>query len=826
MNGNRENFSQPASMLTSETKRRIDACRDVLVGKLPQPSNQVELITLALIYKFMDDLDEESVKLGGKRSFFTGELAKYRWRNLLPQTVSADERVTLFSEGVEALGHPKKAAHLPGLFRDIFRNAFLKFRDGRILTMFLTEVNGFAYSHSEELGNAFEYLLQCTGAQGENGQFRTPRHIIDFIVACLDPQPGDKILDPACGTGGFLVSAYRHILAHSTSPGSTMPGDQLTHAQRQKVYGNLAGYDVDDQMVKLSKVNLFLHGFPDPAIHIYDTLSNDARWHEKADLILANPPFMTPKGGVTPHTKFRIAAKKAEVLFTDYIAEHLSGDGRGGVIVPNGIVATTQNAYVKLRRFLVEDSLVAVVSLPAGVFKPYSGVKTSILLLDKKLARTAKEILFLKITADGFDLGDKRNPIGANDLPEAERVVKAWFKAVGEAQAFEPEARGGVTWQAVERKQVLELSGVPLNAERFAGEEAGYDGHHETAKLGDLLEIQSGFPFKSELFNDTDGFPLIRIRNINPSSTTTKYRGDYPPEFVVNNGDLLIGMDGEFNATLWQGGPALLNQRVCRLHNFKDCLKEYVFYMMRRCLKEIEDGTSAVTVKHISVKQIAAIEIPLPPLEEQRRIVAEIEGYQKVLDGARQILDALEHQLHIEPDWELVPFGTICENLDGKRRPITKSDRKPGPYPYYGASGIVDSVADYIFDEPLLLVSEDGANLLARSTPIAFSVSGKIWVNNHAHVVRFPDMATQRFVEHYLNSISIANYVTGAAQPKLNQAQLNSIEIPLPPLPEQRRLVAELDAEAAQMDSVRALLPRFEAKIQRVLARVWGNGPK
>lgn len=127
-------------------------------------------------------------------------MAKYRWRNLLPQTVSAEERVTLFSEGMEALGSPKKAAHLPGLFRDIFRNAFLKFRDGRILTLFLTEVNGFAYSHSEELGNAFEYLLQCMGTQGENGQFRSPRHIIGFMVACLDPQPGDRILDPACGT--------------------------------------------------------------------------------------------------------------------------------------------------------------------------------------------------------------------------------------------------------------------------------------------------------------------------------------------------------------------------------------------------------------------------------------------------------------------------------------------------------------------------------------------------------------------------------------------------------------------------------------------------
>ena len=334
-------------MLTAETKRRLDASRDILVGKLPLPTDQIELITLALIYKFMDDLDEESVRLGGKRSFFVGPLEKYRWRALLPQTVSADERMNLFAEGIEAIG---KSEHLPALFRDIFRNSFLKFRDGRILTLFLNEVNGFVYSHSEELGNAFEYLLKTMGIQAENGQFRTPRHIIDFMVACLDPQPSDRILDPACGTGGFLVSCYKHILAQHTSPGSTIAGDKLTHDQRQKLYSNLAGYDVTDLMVKLSKVNLFLHGFPDPAIHIYDTLTNDARWNEKADLILANPPFMTPKGGVSPHTKFRVSAKKSEVLFTDYIAEHLTPDGRGAVIVPNGIVATTQNAYVKLRK--------------------------------------------------------------------------------------------------------------------------------------------------------------------------------------------------------------------------------------------------------------------------------------------------------------------------------------------------------------------------------------------------------------------------------------------------------------------------------------------
>jgi type I restriction enzyme M protein len=481
-------------VLTSETKRRIQACRDVLVGKLPLPTDQVELITLALIYKFMDDLDEESVAMGGKRSFFNGPLAKYRWRALLAQTVSADQRVALFSEGLEAIGHAKTGAHLPALFRDIFRNAFLKFRDGRILTLFLTEVNGFAYSHSEELGNAFEFLLQSMGTQGENGQFRTPRHIIDWIVACLDPQPTDKILDPACGTGGFLVSAYKHILQKHTSRGSSIPGDKLGHEQRQRLYANFTGYDITDLMVKLSKVNLFLHQFPSPTVHIYDTLSNDGRWNEKADLILANPPFMTPKGGVTPHTKFRVPAKKAEVLFTDYIAEHLTPDGRAGIIVPNGIVATTQNAYVRLRRFLVEDSLVAVVSLPAGVFKPYSGVKTSILFLDKKLARKTDKILFLKITADGFDLGDQRRAIEADDLPEAERVMKAWFKG-----KLGPDFASPLPWKAVAKSELLEHRSASLQAEQFLGIAVENDSEHQIVRLGDVCETTSGgTPLKSK----------------------------------------------------------------------------------------------------------------------------------------------------------------------------------------------------------------------------------------------------------------------------------------------------------------------------------------
>ena len=173
--------------------------------------------------------------------------------------------------------------------------------------------------------------------------------------------------------------------------------------------------------------------------------------------------------------------------------------------MPNGIVATTQNAYVKLRKFLVEDSLVAVVSLPAGVFKPYSGVKTSILLLDKKLARQTKEILFLKITADGFDLGDKRNPIEANDLPEAERVVKAWF-----AGKLDESTTTSVAWKAVEKTTLLENRSVNLQSEPYLGEKTR-ESSFEIVKLGDVAEIISGQSPPGESYNESgNGLPFYQ----------------------------------------------------------------------------------------------------------------------------------------------------------------------------------------------------------------------------------------------------------------------------------------------------------------------------
>ena len=299
-------------MLDSATKKRIDTCRDILVGKVPDPKSQVEQITLALIYKFMDDMDNEAVEWGGAPSFFSGDYAKFAWSRLLHPAMSGAEMLLLYSEALATMGNN---AYLPDLFRHIFKHAVLPYRDPVTLRSFLKEINGFRYTHSEDLGDAFEYLLLVMDSQGDAGQFRTPRHIIDFIVEIVAPQKHDRVLDPACGSAGFLIAAYKKILRDNAArypapsqEGRMVMGGLLTAAERQKLLTNITGYDISPDMVRLSLVNLYLHGFANPQILEYDTLTSDAHWGETFDVILANPPFMTPKGGIRPHNRFAIQA--------------------------------------------------------------------------------------------------------------------------------------------------------------------------------------------------------------------------------------------------------------------------------------------------------------------------------------------------------------------------------------------------------------------------------------------------------------------------------------------------------------------------------------
>ena len=242
-------------------------------------------------------------------------------------------------------------------------------------------------------------------------------------------------------------------------------------------------------------------------------------------------------------------------------------------------------------------------------------------------------------------------------------------------------------------------------------------------------------------------------------------------------------------------------------------LQKYIYYWLNTLPNELIDGDH----KRQWISNFANKEIPIPPLAIQAEIVRILDTFTALTAELTAELTARKKQYNYYRD-QLLTFAEgqaewktleeMAENLDSMRKPITSSLREPGEIPYYGASGIVDYVKDYIFDGDFLLVSEDGANLLARSTPIAFSISGKSWVNNHAHVLKFDTYAERRFVEFYLNSIDLTPYISGAAQPKLNQKNLNSIRIPNPSPKEKERIVSILDKFETLTNSISEGLPR------------------
>ena len=812
-------------MLDTETRRRIDTARDILVGKVPDPKSQVEQITIALIYKFMDDMDAKSEEFGGERQFFAGEFAQYGWASLMHGGLSGHDVLNLYADGITRM--PENPG-IPPLFRDIFNNAYLPYRDPETLRAFLKVIDEFTYDHSERLGDAFEYLLSVLGSQGDAGQFRTPRHIIDFIVAIIDPKKDETVLDPACGTAGFLISSWKHIeKAETDEKGNS----KLTPDDKGRLAQNFSGYDISPDMVRLSRVNMYLHGFAQPRIHEYDTLTSEDRWNEFADVILANPPFMSPKGGIRPHNRFSVKSKRSEVLFVDYMAEHLTPEGRAGIIVPEGIIFQSQNAHKQLRKKLVEDYLVAVISLPAGVFNPYSGVKTSILILDRKLANQTDHIAFFKVENDGFDLGAQRRAIANNDLPMVREGISQYL---ADLQSDKPAAFFGEDSSDIVAEQTVKYikgviqhpTGLIVGRERIAADGEynlsgeryrNQDTRTSSYKLVPFervcsLEYGASLPKKARM----DGpFPVMGSNGIS----------GYHNKYLIEGPAIIVGRKGSAGEVVYVEEncyPIDTTFYVKRVNpDTTDTL--YLYHLLKTLdLSSLRDGAGIPGLNRNDV--YSRFKLPVPSLEVQREIVDEIENYQRVISGAKAVIDNYKPRLKIDPDWPIVKLGDTSEVLDRLRKPITKSDRKTGPYPYYGATGIIDWVDDYIFDEPLVLIGEDGAKW-GVGEKTAFAIEGKAWINNHAHVLRTdPGSVNNEFLITILNQYDLTPYISGVTVPKLNQRMLNSIPIPLPTMETQITLVKELCFEKTLVANNQKLVISMEKKITKAIERVWDGG--
>ncbi len=834
-------------MLDNITKKNIDNCRDVLVGKVPDPKSQIEQITLALIYKFMDDMDKESMELGGKPKFFTGEYEKFSWRKLLVPSLSGKEMLDLYSDALDTL---QTNANLPELFRNIFKNAYLPYRDPATLKMFLKYIDEFEYSHSEKLGDAFEYLLSVMGSQGDAGQFRTPRHIIDFIAACLNPQKNESVADPACGTSGFLLSAYKHILSQNTDKRS---GDKLTPDDRKKLAENFVGYDISPDMVRLSLVNMYLHGFATPKIFEYDTLSSEDRWNETFDVILANPPFMTPKGGIRPHKKFGVQANKAEVLFTDYIAEHLNKNGRAGIVVPNGIVATTQTAYKQLRKMLVEDSLIAVVSLPAGCFQPYSGVKTSVLMLDKGLVKKSDNILFIKVSNDGYDLGAQRNAHDKNDLPFALEAFTAFKESIASSKPFDQKKNSSIC-TLVEKSKILANSDIVLINDRYIEGKAILT-EYDLVKLEEICGFKRG-PFggslKKEIFVPKGNLVYEQNHAINNDFDFGRYfiddlKFEEMKGFEVKPNDLLIscsGTMGKIAIVPKSARKGIINQALLKLTpNIEKVNSIYLKKVLET--DEIQEkyfrNQEGAAIQNVaSVKVLKDIEIPLPPLEIQEQIVMEIEGYQKIIDGAKMVIDNYKPTISIKPEWEMVELDALCDKItDGSHfSPDTVSEG----YSYVTVRDITDCKIDLIGCKKInqkayLELVKSGCK--PQKNDVLFSKDGTV---GKVALVDFNEdfvvLSSLAIIRPTLNKISppflsfilqsdfalnqAINLKGGVAIKRVVLKDLKTIKIPNLTLIEQQEITRRIESEQQLVLANKQLITIFEQKIKDKINEVWG----
>lgn len=820
-------------MLDTETKRRIDTARDILVGKVPDPKSQVEQITIALIYKFMDDMDKEAISFGGKTTFFTGEYEQYSWTNIFDTKVGGHEMLTLYGEAIVKLNlNP----NIPQLFRDIFKNAYLPYRDPETLKLFLKTINEFSYDHSEKLGDAFEYLLSIMGSQGDAGQFRTPRHIIDFIVEIIQPKKSETICDPACGTAGFLISSYKHILQANSKKSK---GDLLTPDDRNKMTKNFVGYDISPDMVRLSLVNMYLHGFTTPSIYEYDTLTSEDRWSEYFDVIIANPPFMSPKGGIKPHKKFTVQANRSEVLFVDYIAEHIHpSKGRAGIIVPEGIIFQSATAYKALRKMLVDKNyLYAVVSLPAGVFNPYSGVKTSILLMDKTLAKKTDKILFVKIENDGFDLGAQRREIDKNDLPFALSVLQEYNRLChaerSEASITEQIlrfAQNDKNVLLVDKKKIGEKEDYNLSVDRYRLNDGVKQSHFEMVRLGDVCEFQSGSRDKGGALSE--GIPSIGGEQISEDGKIRFDKMKYISEGhfssmkkgILQANDVLIVKDG---ATTGKTGfyfgdfkKAAVNEHVYIFRSNEKVLPYFLYhtvrannfqFVLKKYIKGIIGGISS---------EVSDIEIPLPPIEIQQQIVSKIESYQAIINGAKQVVENYKPQIEIKDDWEIVELGSVLKLSSG--RGLTQKNIQQGNFPVYGGNGINGYHNEYFLEEPIIVIGRVGA--YCGSIHVT---EPKSWVtDNGLYVTEYLREINQNYLAQMLVHLELNQFAKVGGQPSISQSTVYEQSIPLPSLSEQQEIVKRIEQEQQLVNGSKQLIAIFEQKIKDEINKLWKQEPK
>jgi len=444
-------------MITGELKSKVDSVWNAFAaGGLSNPLEVIEQITYLLFIKRLDDLHTAKekqatlLKTDIKDAVFNSEQQDLRWsrfKNADAQSMfdTVDTKVFPFIKAFS--GEDTTYAHF-------MKDARFSIPTAALLAKVVDLIDQIPMEDRDTKGDVYEYMLGKIATAGRNGQFRTPRHIIKMMVEMMAPKPTDIVCDPACGTGGFLVSTYEYLFEHHGK--DIFPDKTLNHHFYNKLFN---GFDFDNTMLRIGSMNMTLHGVDNPNIRYKDSLSEEHAGDTNVySLVLANPPFAgsLDYDSTAKDLQKIVKTKKTELLFLALFLRLLKTGGRAAVIVPDGVLFGSSNAHKELRRMLVEDQkLDGIISMPSGVFKPYAGVSTAILLFTKTNSGGTENVWFYDMKADGFSLDDKRAELdGAkhenNNIPD---ILTRWRSLSGS-----PPYKGGVA--------AASADGVVLSGER------------------------------------------------------------------------------------------------------------------------------------------------------------------------------------------------------------------------------------------------------------------------------------------------------------------------------------------------------------------------
>lgn len=679
-------------------------------------------------------------------------------------------------------------------FKDV-HNEELFYQNGKILVEMVQLFQNYRIIGSADvqmLGDLFEQLLNKGFKQNE-GQFFTPTPITRFIWDSLplekimtkaDGIEYPKVIDYACGAGHFLTEGFEAVEVCANAINNS------ENSSNQWVEKKIFGIEKDYRLARVSKISMFMHGAGDGNIIFGDGLENypDKEIIPKSfDILVANPPYSVK--AFKPHLKLsnnqldileKISndGSEIETLFVERISQLLKPNGVAAVVLPSSILNKENESFISARESLLKNfNIIAIATLGSKTFGA-TGTNTVILFLQKfneppkrtDMVLDSVEAILSKADIDGW---------------EDESILRGYLKKIG-----------------VKKDTYDKL--LSKSKDYTHWKDDNYFGQHydefvtsteyvKKSKQKTFLKLSDAE--QKKWFNQKFYEYVFSIEQEKLFYYSLVYNQDTliisaPDENKEQEKFLGWGIDGDWMVNIMPADKPFYPTDHCGVLRIKtdDILPKY----MALALQVEGEFERFSRSNRASTQRIANLIIQVPSVSEQQKLVDEIEAIDKRIADEQAIIS--EQSAKVKSKFvemfgdnpatthgkNSVKLSTLCENLDNERKPITEHLRNKGDIPYYGASGIVDYVAEYIFDETLLLISEDGANLVSRNMPIAFSITGKSWVNNHVHILRFKNYKLQKYVESYINNIDLSEYINKNANPKLTQEKLNSIMIYMP----------------------------------------------